>query len=62
MLFRTTKRLKTASEINVVYNNQRINFKETYKYFGNVVDCHLNFSEDFEKSYKRASSRLQLLE
>ena len=62
MLFRTTKRLKTASKINVVYNNQRINFKETYKYFGNVVDCHLNFSEDFEKSNKRASSRLQLLE
>ena len=62
MLFRTTKRLKTASEIDVVYNNQKINFKETYKYFGNIVDHHLNFSENVEKSYKEASSRLRLLE
>ena len=32
MLFGTTKRLKTAGEIDVLYNNQRINFTETYKY------------------------------
>ena len=42
MLYGTTKRLKTADEINVLYNNQRINFTETYKYLGNVVDHHLN--------------------
>ena len=62
MLFGTTKRLKTAGEIDVLYNNQRINFTETYKYLGNIVDHHLNFSENFEKSYKKASSRLRLLE
>ena len=32
MLFGSTKRLKTAGEIDVLYNNQRINFTETYKY------------------------------
>ena len=62
MLFGTTKRLKTAGEIHFLYNNQRINFTEIYKYLGNIVDHHLNFSENFEKSYKKASSRLRLLE
>ena len=28
MLFGTTKRLKSAGEINVLHNNQRINFTE----------------------------------
>ena len=62
MLFGTTKRLKTAGEIDVLYNNQRINFTETYKYLGNIVDHHLKFSENFEKSYKKESSRLRLFE
>ena len=62
MLFGTTKSLKTAGKIDVLYNNQRINFTETYKYLGNIVDHHLNFSENFEKSFKKASSRLRLLE
>ena len=62
ILFGMAKRLKTAGEIDVLYNNQRINFTETYKYLGNIVDHHLNFSENFEKSFKKASSRLRLLE
>ena len=62
MLFGTINRLKTAREIDVLYNNQIINFTETYKYLGNTVDHHLSFSENFEKSYKKASSRLRLLE
>ena len=53
MLFGTTKRLKTAGEIEVWYNNQRINFIETYKYLGNTVDHHLNFSENFENDTKK---------
>ena len=32
ILFGMAKRLKTAGEIDVLYNNQRINFTETYKY------------------------------
>ena len=62
MLFGRTKRLKAAGENNVLYNNQRINFTETYKYLGNIVDHHLKFSENFEKSYKKESSRLRLFE
>ena len=54
--------MKTAGEIDVWYNNQRINFTESYNYLGNIVDHHLNFSENFEKSYKKARSRLRLLE
>ena len=57
ILFGMAKRLKTAGEIDVLYNNQRINFTETYEYIGNIVDCHLNFSENFEKLYKKACSR-----
>ena len=59
MLFGTTKRLKTAVEINVLYNNQRIKFTETYKYLGDTVNHHLSFRENFEKSYKKASRRLR---
>ena len=62
MLFEITNRLKTAGEIDVLCYNQIINFTETCKCSGNIVDHHLNFSENFEKSYKQASSRLQLLE
>ena len=54
MLLGTTKRLKTAGKIDVLYSNQTINFTETYKYLGNIVEHHLNF--------KKASSRLRLLE
>ena len=57
MLFGMAKRLKTPGEIDVLYNNQRINFTETYEYIGNIVDCHLNVSENFEKSNKKACSR-----
>ena len=49
VLFGTTKRLKTEDEIDVLYNNQRINFTEAYKYLGNIVDHNLSFSENFEK-------------
>ena len=62
MLFGTTKHLKTAGQIDVLYSNQRINFTETCQYFGNIVDHHLNFSENFKKPYKKTSSRLRLLE
>ena len=49
MLYGTNKRLKAAGEIDVFYNNQRINFTETYKNLGNIIDHRLNFSENFEQ-------------
>ena len=53
ILFGMAKRLKTAGEIDVLYNNQRINFTETYKYLGNTVDHHLNFSETLKNHSKK---------
>ena len=44
--------------MDVLYNNQRTNFTETYEYLGNIVGHYLSFRENFEKSYKKASSRL----
>ena len=60
MLFKTTKLLKTTGEIDVLYNNQRVNFTETYKYLRNIGDHHLNFI--IWSSYGKANSRLHLLE
>ena len=54
--------MKTAGKIDVLYNNQGISFTETYKDRGNIVDHHLSFSENFESTYKKASSTLRLLE
>ena len=62
MLFGMTKRLKAGGDIDVLYNNQRTDFTETYNYLGNIVDHHLNFSEKLKKSLKKASSILRLLE
>ena len=62
MLFGMTKRLKAAGEIDVLHNNQRIDFTETYNCLGNIVDHDLNFSEKLKKSFKKASNILRLLE
>ena len=63
MLFGIAKRLKTVGEqFQILYNNQEISFTNTYKYLENIIDHHLNCSENFEKSYKKASGRLRLLE
>ena len=63
MLFGTSKRLKThGKEIEVTYDNVRVNFVTQYKYLGTIVDNHLNFNENFHRSYKRASTRMRLLQ
>ena len=42
MLFGTAERLKTAGEIDVLYNNQRINFTKSYLYnFINILKVWL---------------------
>jgi len=40
--------------------NQKINSTTSYKYLGTLLDSYLN--ENFEKSYKKTSSRVRLLE
>ena len=63
MLFGTAKRLsKVDRPLEAVLRGTVINFVEKYKYLGTFVDKNLNFISNFENSYKRASSRLRLLE
>ena len=38
-----------------------INSTNSYKYLGSVIDKSLTLSENFNLSYKKASSRLRLL-
>ena len=38
-----------------------INSTNSYKYLGSVIDKSLTLSENFNHSYKKASSRLRLL-
>ena len=62
MIFGTSKRLKTTDEnLSVTYRGQSINNVKQYKYLGNNVDRNLNFNKNFDSTYKRASSRLNLL-
>ena len=63
ILFGTAKRIKSTGEkIKVYYNQKLINFTDTYKYLGTILDNRLNLKENFKKSYKMASGRLRLLE
>ena len=45
-----------------MYEGNKINFVTQYNYFGTIIDNHLNLNENFNRSYKRASTRLRLLE
>ena len=40
----------------------KMDFVTQYKYFCTITDNHLNLNENFIRSYKRASTRLRLLE
>ena len=63
MLFGKYKRLKNAGdEFEVLYNNVKISFTETYNYLGNILDSNMNFNHNFDASYKKASSKLRFLE
>jgi hypothetical protein len=62
MLLGTNKRLsKVDKELNLYYRDTKINTTKSYKYLGTYLDNTLSLNEDFEKSYKRGSSRLRLL-
>ena len=45
-----------------MYEGDKINFVTQYKCLGTITDNHLNLNENFNRSYKRASTRLRLLE
>ena len=62
MLLGTAKRLKShGRELRISYNNVAVNVVTEYEYLGNLIDHHLNLSKNFDRSFKKASSRLRLL-
>ena len=62
MLFGSAQWLKTHGKLlHVVYQGHTINFVTEYNYPGTVTDSHLTLNDNFDKAYKKASSRLCLL-
>ena len=63
MLFGSSQRLKKDENLlNVMYEGNKINFVTQYNYLGTIIDNHLNLNENFNRSHKRARTRLRLLE
>ena len=62
MLFGTSQRLKrNGRDLNIVYNNTRINFVTEYVYLGNLLDNHLSLTANFDRAVKKACGRLRIL-
>ena len=62
LLFCTSQRIaKTNKNFEVKFNNQYINETKSYKYLGVEVDHTLNLNSYFDKTYKKITSRLRLL-
>lgn len=62
MLFGTSRRLcQCGRELRISYNNELVSFVKKYVYLGNLLDNTLTLSNNFDRAYKRASSRLRLL-
>ena len=47
--------------LNLYCNGTKINFTQSYKYLGTVLDQQLNLAANFDQKYKNASSKLGLL-
>ena len=63
MLFRTARRLsKNGGKLKIYYNGTIISCVKEYEYLGNVLDSSLNLNTNFNRAYKRASSRMRLLQ
>ena len=60
ILFGTAQRLK-GKEIEIRYRGELINSAERYTYLGNILDPTLTLNDDFQKKYKNASKRINLL-
>ena len=58
----TSKRLSMLQrEIEIKIMNQRINITNSYKYLGTEIDHSLDLSSHFERTYKKMTTRLRLL-
>ena len=62
MLFGTAKNLTKQPDIlNVTYEYNTIKVTTSYKYLGVHIDQSINLNSHFNKTYKKASGRLRLL-
>ena len=62
LLFGTSQRVaKINKSFEVKFNNRNINETKSYKYLGVKVDHTLNLNSHFDKTYKKMTSRLRLL-
>ena len=62
LLFSTRRRLNMLhGKFALKFSPFEINSTNNYKYLGSVIDESLTLSENFNRSYKKASSRLRLL-
>ena len=62
LLFDTRRRLNMLhGKLALKFVPFEINSTDNYKYLGSVIDESLTISENFNRSYKKASSRLRLL-
>ena len=63
MLFGTAKRLaKNERNLEILCNNVMLNQTTQHNYLGTTIDPTLQLTDNFNRSYKKASSRLRLLE
>ena len=61
MLFETARRLsKNGRKLKIYYNGTIISCVKEYEYLENVLDSSLNLNTNFNRAYKRASSRIRL--
>jgi len=64
VLLGTRKRLAKSKDapLELLFGFTKICYTASYKYLGTVIDSTLSMNENFNKVYKKASSRLRLLE
>ena len=53
---------KNGRKLKIYYNGSIISCVKEYEYLGNVLDSSLNLNTNFNRTYKRASSRMRLLQ
>ena len=62
MIFGTAKILsKFNKKLTLYYNGDEIHTTETYKYLGTILDSNLSLSTNFDKMYKKTTSKLRML-
>ena len=62
VLFGTPQRLSKAEKIEIPINKSAVHESSQYTYLGVILDHHLNLHEHLTKVFKKATSRLKLMQ